>query len=197
MAVKTISELTNIIALNDNYAFVIDDGDHNYKITWAAIKALLGSVSQFEADPNTESYAGFLKLTLSNGTVLRAKPSDPDKQDILTWDTTPTADSDHAISSGAVKAALDGKQVQIAQDQISLSATWAGAGPYSQVVSVSGATAQSKIDLQPSASVLTQLAADGVTALYVENNNGALTAYALGAAPTTAMTIQCTRTEVV
>ena len=39
-------------------------------------------------------------------------------------------------------------------------------------------------------------AADGVAALWVENNNGTLTAYALGAAPSAAMTAQCTVTEV-
>ena len=37
---------------------------------------------------------------------------------------------------------------------------------------------------------------DGVTALTVENNAGILTAYALGAAPSAAMTVQCTLTEV-
>ena len=59
------------------------------------------------------------------------------------------------------------------------------------------ATAASRVDLQPTAAQLSALTADGVTALTVENNNGTLTAYALGAAPSAAMTVQCTLTEVV
>ena len=51
------------------------------------------------------------------------------------------------------------------------------------------------MDLQPSAAQLDALIADGVGALLVENNAGTLTAYALGAAPSTAMTMQCTVEE--
>lgn len=82
---------------------------------------------------------------------------------------------------------------------VALSGTWSGAGPYTQTVTVTGytVTANSKIDLQPNAAAITQLIADGVQALYVLNDGGALTAYAVGAAPTAALTLQCTITEVV
>lgn len=73
---------------------------------------------------------------------------------------------------------------------------WSGSGPYSQSVTISGATANSKIDLQPDSTVLAQMTTDGTTALYVENNNGTLTAWAMGAAPTATLTIQYTKTEV-
>lgn len=86
---------------------------------------------------------------------------------------------------------------------ITLSLSWSGNGPFTQTVYpnsyilwTSGITAKSRIDLQPTAAQLTQLITDGVTALTIENNNGTLTAYALGAAPSTAMTIACTVTEV-
>lgn len=86
---------------------------------------------------------------------------------------------------------------------ITLSLSWSGNGPFTQTVYLdqylswtSGITAKSRIDLQPTAAQLTQLMTDGVTALTIENNNGTLTAYALGAAPSTAMTIACTVTEV-
>lgn len=77
---------------------------------------------------------------------------------------------------------------------VNLTTTWSGSGPYTQTVTVSNAiiTADSKIDLQPSSTVLAQLISDGVQALYIENNNGTLTAYAIGAAPTAALSIQCT-----
>ena len=56
--------------------------------------------------------------------------------------------------------------------------------------------AKSKIDLQPDSVVLNQLINDGVSVLYVENNNGIFTVYAIGAKPTANLTIQVTITEV-
>lgn len=89
-------------------------------------------------------------------------------------------------------------QPQISGGTITLSTTWSGADPYSQTVTVSGATitAKSKIDLQPTPSQIAQLILDGVTALVIENNDGVLTATALGAETSEAMTIACTVTEV-
>ena len=56
-------------------------------------------------------------------------------------------------------------------------------------------TAASKVSLQPTQAQIQQLQADGVTALYVQNSSGVLTAYAVGNAPTTMMGIQCTVEE--
>ena len=65
-------------------------------------------------------------------------------------------------------------------------------------MTVSGAavTASSRVDLQPTAAQIAALISDGVTGLVIGNHNGTLTAYAVGAAPSAAMTIQCTVTEV-
>lgn len=79
---------------------------------------------------------------------------------------------------------------------IILTTSWEGDGPFTQAVTILGTTANSKIDLQPDAVVLASLVADGVTALWVENNNGACTAYALGAAPSAPLEVQYTRMEV-
>lgn len=80
---------------------------------------------------------------------------------------------------------------------ITLSATWSGSGPYTQTVTVSGATvtANSKVDLQPNADQIMQLIDDGVQSLYIANNSGTLTAYAIGAPASIAMSLQCTVTE--
>ena len=111
-------------------------------------------------------------------------------------DATPTSDSDNLITSGAVYNALSSAKPKVGT--IALSGTWSGSGPYSKTVTVTGATvtANSKVDLQPAATALNNLISAGVTALWVENNSGTLTAYALGAAPSAGGTVQCTVTEV-
>lgn len=92
-----------------------------------------------------------------------------------------------------------GAQTAIDGGTISLSLSWSGSDPYTQTVTVTGATVTSNslISLQPTVAQLASLIADGVVALSIENNAETLTAYALGAAPTTAMSIACTVTEVV
>lgn len=100
------------------------------------------------------------------------------------------------VTAGAVYDAIQSARPQAGT--ITLSATWSGSGPYTQAVTVTGATvtANSRVDVQPGAAALAQLADDGVAALWVENNNGTLTAYAMGSAPSATMTVQCTVTEV-
>lgn len=95
-----------------------------------------------------------------------------------------------------VDTAVSGRQAQIVTGTLTLTATWSGSGPYTQTVTVPGGTANSKVDIQPDATALTRLISDGVTALWIENDGGVFTAKALGAAPTAAMTVQITVTEV-
>lgn len=121
-------------------------------------------------------------------------------QNITTW----SAYSDYAAAADeAYRADVvdwsgveNAPEVQPSVGSIILTTSWSGNGPYTQTVTIDDGTANSKIDLQPDATVLSQLMTDGVTAMYVENNNGTFTVYTLGAAPTTALTIQYTRTEV-
>lgn len=87
---------------------------------------------------------------------------------------------------------------KLKQGTITFSASWDGSGPYTQVVTVTGVTItnNSKVDLQFNATAINTLIDAGVTALWVENNSGTLTAYAIGAALSTALTVQCTVMEV-
>lgn len=91
-----------------------------------------------------------------------------------------------------------GGSSSIKKGTITLSTSWSGNGPYSQRVTITGATAteNSRIDLQPTAAQLATLIDDGVQALTIENNNGTLTAWAVGAETSASMVIQCTITEV-
>ena len=80
---------------------------------------------------------------------------------------------------------------------VTLSAsTWVGSGSkYSQVVSIPGITTKTKVDIQPTEDLLAllYLASFG---LYVENNEGVVTVFAIGATPNIDITVQLTLSEV-
>ena len=118
------------------------------------------------------------------------------KQEALTIDTDPVSESGNPVSSGGVYEALAGKQDGIRLAALHLTDSWSGSGPFTQTVFLDGITENSKVDIQPDTATFTTLLLDGVTALWIQNDNGTLTAFALGAAPTDELTIQCTVTEV-
>lgn len=91
-----------------------------------------------------------------------------------------------------------GAQPAIKAGSIALSATWSGAGPYTQTVTVSGVTvtSSSEISLRPTPAQIASLQADGITGLVVENNAGVLTVTAIGGSTSASMTIVCDVTEV-
>ena len=96
----------------------------------------------------------------------------------------------------AVEQVINGS-LSTKKASITLSTNWNGdVSPYTQSVTISGITANSKVDLQPDATSISQMAEDGTVALYIANDNGTLTAYAVGEKPTVALTIQATITEV-
>lgn len=73
---------------------------------------------------------------------------------------------------------------------------WVGAAsPYSQAVTVSGATQNSKIDLNPTIEQLNIFHNKDIS-FVVENNNGNITVYCIGQKPTRDYTMQATITEV-
>lgn len=80
---------------------------------------------------------------------------------------------------------------------ITLSASkWSGSSSlYSQVVTCSGVNANSKLDLQPTAAQIVALQ-DAEISLMASNNNGTVTAWAIGNKPTTDMTMDVLITEV-
>ena len=86
-------------------------------------------------------------------------------------------------------------QRQIIVGTVSLGTSWTGTGPYTQVVTVAEADADSKVDLQPDATIIQKLIDAGTTALYIVNDNGVFSAVAIGSAPTESLTIQCTITK--
>ena len=104
-----------------------------------------------------------------------------------------------ALAKKYVKDSLEGTGVitPVKKTTITLSTNWIGsASPYTQTVTISNITANSKVDLQPDTTTITQMADDGTIALYISNENGTLTANAVGEKPTAELTIQATITEV-
>lgn len=141
------------------------------------------------------------------------------------FDTLKLPSSDILMDSGAtVEDAINGKaaindsattvnnvwSAQKTQDEInnskpriasvSLSTTWNGSspGPYTQNITISGQTItnKTKVDIQPNSTILTAMSNDGIYGMYIENNNGTLTAYSVGEKPTTSLTIQVSLVEV-
>lgn len=93
--------------------------------------------------------------------------------------------------------ALQKKANTTKKASITLSTDWTGTeSPYTQLVTIPNTNTNSKVDLQPDASVIAQMVDDGTVAMYIANNNGTLTAYAVGEKPTVELTIQATIAEV-
>lgn len=163
---------------------------------WVAINEALASTT----------YYGITKLsssTSSTSTSLAATPSAVKAAYDLANGKQSSITASGILKgngSGTVSAAVAGTDYQapVSASTITTTTTWSGSGPYTQTVTLSGytATANTKVDIQLTAAQITQLITDGVTSLLVANSNGTLTMYATGAAPTTAMTIQATCTEV-
>lgn len=86
-------------------------------------------------------------------------------------------------------------QKQIVVDTVYIGTSWTGGGPYTQVIAVVGADADSKVDIQPDVTIIQKLIDAGTTALYIVNDNGVFSAVAIGAAPTESLTVQCTITK--
>lgn len=106
------------------------------------------------------------------------------------------ADADLYDTLTAIQRALEGKQNRIWIGSISMDPeSWEGEGPYTQVVALAGIKANCLVDLMPGLDAQSDILSDGVTAMYIDNTDGVLTAFAYGARPTTALTIPVLVTE--
>ena len=97
----------------------------------------------------------------------------------------------------AIAAALESTARASQVGEVTLLADkWVGSeSPYSQVVSVVGATKNSQVDLTPSVEQLSVFYHKDL-AFVTENDNGVVTVYAIGQKPENNYTIQVTITEV-
>lgn len=117
-------------------------------------------------------------------------------QSALTFDENPIQNSENPVKSRGIYAGLSSRQASIWQANVPLTTSWTGTDPYSQVVTIAGTTANSKIDIQPTTALLDQMVADGVTSLWIENYNGVLTVKSTGGPLSVVTTITVLITEI-
>ena len=81
---------------------------------------------------------------------------------------------------------------------VTFSGNWTGNDPYTQPVTVTGytVTANTRADIMADDAVIDQMLNDGVDTIYIENDNGVLTAYAVGGKPSTVYNLTVVLTEV-
>ena len=107
------------------------------------------------------------------------------------------------ITAGKNTIYFPGENISIVNNKISavlysitttLTASgWSGtASPYTQSVTVTGGKATSQVNVQGDATAIQQMLDDGTNAIYIANNNGIFTAYAVGGKPTANLSIQMT-----
>ncbi len=102
-----------------------------------------------------------------------------------------TSDMNKPVST-AQQTAINACKVKRAS-VILPTASWSN---LSQTVTISGITVNSKVDIQMDATALGVLIDSGTSAIWIENNNGTLTAKALGEKPNANLSVQVTITEV-
>ena len=125
----------------------------------------------------------------------KSNPHGVTKAQVGLWNVDNTSDENKPVSA-AQKNAINACKVK--KTGVTLTAAgWAGtASPYTQTVTISGITANSKVDIQMDATSLGVLIDSGTSAIWMENNNGTITAKCIGDKPNADMTVQVTITEV-
>lgn len=104
---------------------------------------------------------------------------------------------DGAMTQSAATYAIQNMQSKSKIYSITIPyASWSGSGPYTQILTVLNATANSKIDMQADATTIDTIIKGGYC-IAIKNDNGVITAYAVGQRPVTNLTLQLIITEVI
>ena len=124
----------------------------------------------------------------------KSNPHEVTKAQVGLGNVDNTSDANKPVST-AQQTAINACKVK--KNTLSLpTASWTGSGPYTQTVTITGITVNSKVDIQIDETALVVLIDSGTSAMWIENNNGTLTAKALGEKPNANLSVQVTITEV-
>lgn len=118
---------------------------------------------------------------------------DYDKEMVGLGNVDNTSDLAKPIST-ATQTALNAKQGSIIKGSVTLTvAGWVADGDdWKQPVTIAGGAAGKQVDLEADKTAIKQMLDDGTNAIYIANNNGTFTAYAVGGKPTADLIIQVT-----
>lgn len=114
---------------------------------------------------------------------------------IGTVDDAPIQNSVHPAKSGGIYDALQQEANQIDRVTVTLQTGWSSSEPFTKSFSITGVTANTKIDIIADSTLFNAMIQQSIRALWIQNNNGSLTAYALGSKPTSVLTFDCELTE--
>ena len=176
-------------------------GSIGNSVTAAAKSAAAAAASE----KNAEYWAGQAQQAAGGGVVsfngragsVVPKAGDYDKGMVGLGNVDNTSDLAKPIST-ATQTALNAKQGSIIKGSVTLTvAGWVADGDdWKQPVTIAGGAAGKQVDLEADKTAIKQMLDDGTSALYIANNNGTFTAYAVGEKPTADLSIQVTVYEV-
>lgn len=172
-------------------------GSIGNSVTAAAKSAAAAAASEKSA----EYWAGQAQQAAGGGVVsfngragsVVPQAGDYDKGMVGLGNVDNTSDLAKPISE-ATQTALNAKQGNIIKGAVTLTAAgWASDGEdWKQPVTIAGGAAGKQVDLEADKTAIKQMLEDGTSALYIANENGTFTAYAVGEKPTADLNIQVT-----
>mgnify|MGYP000038324256 FL=1 len=147
--------------------------------------------------PNPSDTAPVMDGTAEAGTLAtyargdHKHPADTSRQEKITASGLLKGDGNGGVTAAAAGTDYSGPTAKLSLTLAA--ASWAGsASPYTQGVTITGGTATSQADIQADATAIQQMLDDGTNAIYIANNNGTFTAYAVGEKPTADLIVQVT-----
>lgn len=154
-----------------------------------------------DSEKNAAYWAGQAQQAAGGGVVsfngragsVVPKAGDYDKGMVGLGNVDNTSDLAKPIST-ATQTALNAKQGSIIKGSVTLTvAGWVADGDdWKQPVTIAGGAAGKQVDLEADKTAIKQMLDDGTNAIYIANNNGTFTAYAVGEKPTADLSIQVT-----
>lgn len=201
--------------LRDKHYFYVDHKDPNGTLVRSKLSAEFADKLRYVADGQTieiDPAEIALKSEMLRKVELTQDEYDalPEKDPNVLYIITDAEDANYVsedmigIAGGIASLDTTGKvpttQIPNTNRQVfidMLAAAWTEEdGKFNQTVSVSTGLTNTFVSLQPTPEQIIALQGDGVSALQVNNKDGVFTAVAIGAAPTTDLSIQGILTEV-